>query len=338
MSTPTDQFASLSIDPHEISMTPTKDVRKSAVFARDTLSSFETYVLPSEFEPHTFRSIMARLESSPSRPPKTYWTKSGNRDASYLQWAAYDERMSSAVNDMQTPTARATSFTQKLRRRFDECLVEYDALPDISNPDNVRDEFRRVLRNFGVLSAEIHEDRTQLRVYEEWEDRLFREVATLEVVLDVQESLCQRTEAKIPVDAVRRSSRRNPSLGESSTSLFAAVIRKTGFGSAEVSQPFVLDALDLFSGAALSKCLKKLIYVNGLLNNKSAGAEYIRRFESLQQKARDVDEGLPGPSSSRGGSGRARDTKPDEQPGSKRSQHQQPAESTTKRGRTGGPR
>lgn len=340
MSTPTTQFAQLSIEFDDTPMPPTEDEKRRAYVARDVLCSVSG-ALPMEFEAHTFKTIIER-RGHPQNPEAS-WTISGKLPASVLLWAAYDEQWFSNVCRMHSPAERAITFAQTLERRFSTTFDEYDQLKGSdSTPDLIRDQFRRIVRKLRNLSREIYEDRQNLRVYEAAEDRLFRENAILGVTLNVLGSLCKRTEAIVPGEILRRSSRRTTSQGEPATSLFAVMIRQAVSDAATANEVFLLSALDLFSGAALGKRLDNLVAVSGLLDKYAAGDEYIRRFDALQQKVNEESEGQSGPSGGRGASGRnrGRQIEPENEPvaeatlGSKRTQHTT-IQSTPKRGRKG---
>lgn len=335
MSTPTDQFANLSLGTDPNLMAPTAEDRRRAILARDVLCSLESDLLPSQYQPTYFKAIIERRTATP-RPPSAHWTVSSSLKGTALQWATYDEETFAVISRWRSPRERAMAFEQKIHRHLQQCFKDYDALPDSKGSDTVKDEFHEIVTDLKNLSTEVYQDRQMLSDYETREEQVFREIAILRIALWALESVCQRATTRIPIEEVRRSSRRTTSLGEANTSLFAAVIKNSGVMATASNVDFMLDALHACSGTALRYHFQALVHVNGLLNRNSAGDDYIDRFEALQQKANEEMEGQPGPSRSRGEDRRStREPEPEDQPGSKRPLHQSP-ESTPKRGRRGG--
>lgn len=326
MSTPTDRFANLSITSDEIPMALPEDVVKErAAELRDIFCTFDLYKLPSEFETRTFNNIVVE-RPSPLRLKQEGYTISGNIYGSIIQWGAYDEDAYLVLRKFQSSNAVAKYISETIERRFDECFVEYDDLRGYSNSDEIRDNVYRIAGLLERLSTAIYKDRQR---------RETGEVATLRKVLDGLANLCERAESILPVGAAepaRRSSRRTASLGDVGPSLFAAVVKQPMPGSDLAEDPFLLNALEIFSGMALQAHLRRLVYINGLLHRNSAPAAYIQRFEALQQKANEARErapALPSGSGSGGGGGsgsgsgsgrgRGRGLEADPKPGQKRS-------------------
>lgn len=258
-------------------MAPTEEELKyRAAELRDILSSFDAHELPIEFQEPIFKNITGR------RPPRlrlqqTDWTIPGNLQGTLLQWGAYNDQGWSFLSEIQSADSRAIAFSEKLHRRFEDCFDEYDELVKASLTAAVaKERLYQISQKLNILAAAIYEDRQR---------RELREVDTLKVALRALATVCDRTEVIVPTGAPEpsRRSRRTASLGDASLSLFAAVIRQPS----STSHPFLLEALELFSGAALKACLTELISVNGQLNHNAAGDAYIQRFEALQQKAND---------------------------------------------------
>lgn len=326
MSTPTDQFANLSIEPGKDSMAPTQDVvNHRAAELRDILSSFVEKILPNEFQAPIFQNITGK-RPAPLRLKNEDWTISGNLPGTLLQWGSYDEQAWSFLKGLQSPDARAMVFLEKLKDRFQTCLDEYDELEGSISSATLRDEIYRIAGNLQYLSEAVYEDRKRR---EHWE------VSTLKVALYALESLCKRTQTVIPIstgDSARRPSRRGVSVNDVGLSLFAAVTKPS---SSQTSRPFLLDALELFSGAALKACHDQLVSIAGQLQSNNAADAYLRRFESLQQRMREESTAPPDPPASSGGSDPSRALEADPRPGSKRPVHST-TDTTPKRGRTSG--
>lgn len=327
-------------------MPPTEEqVKYRATELQDILSSFDPSLLPIEYEESTFKNIIGKRPSTPRRR-QTEWTITGNLPGTLLQWGAYNEQGWQFLSQIQSPTFRAIAFSQKINRRFDMCFEEYDALGALTSATVIRERVNHIAESLDFLSNAIYEDR---------QSRQLGETDTLGVALRAIASLCKRTRpfviaTNVPAETARRPTRRNPSQGEAQSenvpSLFAVVLRKND--SSPGTPSFLLKALECVSGASLQSCLTQLISINGLLDQHKADEEYIRRFEALQQKAREetgkASEILEEPSGSgsgrggnggRGSSGRSHGLEADPRPGSKRPPHP-PSDTTSKRGRTTG--
>jgi len=327
MTTPTDQFARLTLESPFVSsdtdMAPPNEIRKRAVQLQDILSSFHETELPSEFQPNVFNNIDQNM-NSPSGVGSNH-TIPGNLLGTLLQYGSYDDDFWDCLSRIQTPEHCARLFNEKLWRRFEACFGAYDVLVDRSPPAaTARDAIQPQIDELVRLSNELNKDRKR-RQYGD-DQPLQIEAQTVAECLRALNKVCQRTEPIVSpaVEPSRRSTRRTAPASTQNLSLFGMLIRQ-----ADKDEPFFLDALEQFSGPALRQCLGTLTSLDGLLRSNGAPAFYIARFEALLRKAQDESQLTPS-----GASGRGRGREADPKPGQKRAG--QAVETAPKRGKRAG--
>lgn len=283
MSTPTDQFSSLSLDSHRplgSQMAPTsEEVAERAVELQDIISSFDNRDFPSEFRLPIIQNID---RPSNLRLRSEEWTVAGDLPGSLLYWGAYDDKTWEVLNRIQDPAMRARAFYEKLYRRFTECFERYDAIDEPSTGTALRAEIDEVADELRYICEAVRKDR---------ERRVQGEFETLEVVLGAFSKVCQRCDNKLPAAPSSQSppgTRRSARLSQTDfgTSLYEVLIRNPS--SSVKGDKFMLAALESFSSGALKHFEDSLVGLNGNLHELGAPQDYVTRFEGLQEKANEI--------------------------------------------------
>ncbi|KAK5952664.1 hypothetical protein OHC33_006256 [Knufia fluminis] len=329
MSTPTDQFAQLTLESplrsSDTEMAPAEEIRARALHLQDILSSFEETELPSEYQANIFNNIDQHMEE-PAGLGSNH-TIQGNLGGTLLQLGAYDDEAWAWMSTkLQSSDLRAQLYNEKVRRRFNSCFDAYDSLID-NRPTaaTVKESLQPIISDFVKLSDGLSKDVIR-RLSMDGQPPLF-ETQTLTGLLSALRKVCQSSEAIAPpvAESSRRSTRRTAPANSDNLSLFGILIRQ-----ADKDSPFLLEALEQFSGPSIKQCLEPLNALAALLKSSKAPEFYIARFEALKDKASDDVQPT---ASGTGGRGRGREADP--KPGQKRPG--QAAETAPKRGkRVGG--
>ncbi len=328
MSIPTDQFAQLTLESplqsSDTEMAPAEEVKARALQLQDILSSFDETELPSEFRANTLSNIYQHMES-PSGLGRNH-TIPGDLHGTLLQHGSYDDDFWAPLSKLYTPEDCARLLYEKLDRRFAACFEAYDEACDRLADDpapaaTIKASLQPILNDLVRLSVALRTDRERRPHIKGQAVPL--EAETLDRPLWALRQVCQRAEPVVPLiaESSRRSTRRTTPAKGDNLSLFGMLVRRADF-----DEPFLLQALENFSGTALKQRLEALTALSRLLRSTGAPEFYIARFEALQDRANDESEPTAG-----GSSGRGRGREADPKPGQKRAG--QAVETAPKRGK-----
>jgi len=279
MSTPTDQFAGLSIQ----EMVPTsEELNKRAIELQDILSIFDETNFPSEFQ----LPVVKHITRSPAdRPPPDQWIDITNLYGTLLTLGCWDDGWWDRFAQLDVAKLRATAFTDKLRRRFRECFDAYELLLETpQGADELKKNITDIARRILVVFEATYVDQNTFRIQE----AETRESDTLQITLEALQTICSFAKPVIPVASTggtaRRARGREASMGDPHLSLFGSLIRGPGNDMGAV----LLDTLEQFTGPALNQHKNLLVLISGLLDNLgNTPTDFVERFDALQEKAND---------------------------------------------------
>lgn len=270
------------ISPYSISMAPGETVRERALIMQDILSSFDAEALPCEICPTIFNNIVYNSDSAPGmRPDSSEWTIQNDLQGTLLLRAAYDENFFKAIFNLQLPTNRAVHFREKIEKRFETCIAQYDRL--IESPPSNTSEFKSAMmaiaQSFRHLSSILYKDgelqrRQTMDQTADAETVTGIESKTAQILLTILERICERDQA---ISLAGRNTR-STSTNDSNLTLFRQLIGAAG----PKGELFLLASLERFARDALNANMEKMILVENMLEELHAPREYLEKYKSIR--------------------------------------------------------
>ena len=255
---------------------------------RDILSSLHNDILPSEFRQDIYDRIIATEKLRHINTSKSLedCVMQDDPEATFFRLAAADTAMYECLCLARPAAVRALHFIQKLKRKMDYELDDFDALAGLprtggesSRSDHVRAEVGKIAKNLRDFVEIGRVDRRNRQHHE-------RDYA--DCLLHVLCEVCNRDHH--PSD-LQPGGRRALRAGGGSGNLFQVLI-----GNAAGPTPdFALDALEELSEDVIAERVLQLSEVKRLLADHGAPQDFRRRVEHLTGT---VDQATgPGPRS-----------------------------------------
>jgi len=285
MSTPTEQFANLSLPSSSLMEFDSTPIDERKIQVRDILSSFHRDTFPTEFR----TDIFARINDEQGRRENYEWTIPEDLEGTLMQWGVHDEHCWSFLGKCQTPRNRATLFNEKLRRRFERAFESYEGIANLDQPGppaptttsaQIRTQVRHISDTIRTLVQAAQTDQAERQIID---DRIARQYmsALARQLLSVLETVCKNHEDVSPLSPFRRRHRRPTSGAEPECSLYHDLIgrppRSTGV--------FMLDALDQIPAAIFEDMTDRMQQIGALLLANRAPRNYRERFRAISDRA-----------------------------------------------------
>lgn len=135
-------------------------VGERAVVVRDILSSFKEGCLPSEYMPDVYQRIVEKTNID--NDPQIQVTQS-DLHATLFRLAAFYEEAYPCIRMMQSDAYLSRIYCERLGKRFEGLLTDYDQLAPTSNNPDPQGEVTNIIRELRNYYKDAMKDRSERR-------------------------------------------------------------------------------------------------------------------------------------------------------------------------------
>jgi hypothetical protein len=276
MSSPTEQFSSLSIHSPMSPQSRRSEVRRQELETRkyevrDILSSFEPSSLPAEIRPNVFQSI----DEEQGRRNPSEWTVPGDLQGTLMTWASHNNDVLRVLRGFQTPEQMTILFWEKLPRRIKAEFESYAKLTEDAGPET-KEIAERIANNFRNLEEAFMIGRRERPIPE---GVLSKPETVYKSYIGALAAVCDSYEDLTSADRSTRSSGGR----QRAVSLYHLLIVNPPVGV----EPFMivlLEQLAFHQPQLLSGFRRELEHILGLLETLHAPSDYRDRLARILQR------------------------------------------------------
>ena len=276
MATPTLEFSDLSLpdeNPDEglLEDMPSFEgtsLEERKVIVRDIIASFDDRQLPSELFNSEYLDAITQAHAD--RPD--WRTIHDSLGATLMQWCCHDKAGWVFINRLHSSTTRALLFSEKVERRLQEQIDNYDTLASkgpVETASQVNAAVVSICQQLDLIVREVGED---IRA------RIGGQYNAARILLHTLELVCKRN---VDLPTARRSGRRE---SEGSVQGTVPTLYRRLVGNA--THQFILNELESVQqrwprSLATRDAQTTMRTIRGLLEENGAPNDYLTRFQAL---------------------------------------------------------